>query len=98
MQWLENLRKTREYEAYRYWFFLLLRDKGEKHYLSVTLMCVPAIRLLYINCPFYKKMGHSTWRGITGYQTHKKILKQMSRTKNLKQNLRAKPGPAAVRK
>lgn len=59
-------------------------------------MCVPTIRLLYINCPFYKKTGHSTWGGIIGYQTHKKILKQTSRTKNLKQNLRAKP--EAVRK
>lgn len=32
VRWLVNLHRTRGYEVYRYWLFLLLRHKGKKHY------------------------------------------------------------------
>lgn len=50
------------------------------------------IRLLYIKCPFYKNMG--AHEGLLNIRLIK-ILKQIS-AKNLKQNSRAKPEPAAV--
>ena len=55
VRWLVNLHRTRGYEVYRYWLFLLLRHKGKKHYSVCYLNLYTGYKDYYMSTAQFTK-------------------------------------------